>query len=81
MLRTCDHRLRDLVRSADDIGHATQRGVPRSTARGWRTAIRAEVFTVDAVEMGILSFQQELLARSFFIHPTRSAIFMARLRV
>jgi hypothetical protein len=62
MLRTYDHRLRDLVRSAGDIGHATRRGVPRSTARGWLTATRAEVFTLDAVEMDILSLQQEVLA-------------------
>ena len=62
MLRTYDHRFRDLVRSAGDIGHATRRGVPRSTARGWLTAARAEVFTLDAVEMDILSLQQEVLA-------------------
>ena len=62
MLRSYDHRLRDLVRSAGDIGHATRRGVPRSTARGWLTAARAEVFTLDAVEMDILSLQQEVLA-------------------
>ena len=62
MLRSYVHRLRDLVRSAGGIGHATRRGVPRSTARGWLTAARAEVFTLDAVEMDILSLQQEVLA-------------------
>ncbi len=34
-LRRYDHRLRDLVRSTGDIGHAAWRGVPRSIARGW----------------------------------------------
>ena len=29
-----DHRLRDLVRSTGDIAHATQLGIPRSTAHG-----------------------------------------------
>jgi len=62
MLRTYDHRLRDLVRSAGDIGHATRRGVPRSTARGWLTATRAEVVTVDIIDMGRVDLQQEVLA-------------------
>ena len=31
--RRYDHRLRELVRSTGDIGHAIRRGVPRSTAR------------------------------------------------
>jgi hypothetical protein len=62
MLRTYDHRLRDLVRSAGDIGHATQRGVPRSTARGWLTATRAEVVTLDVLDRNVLNLQQEVLA-------------------
>ena len=45
-----DHRLRELVQSTGDVEHAIQRGVPRSTARGWLTATRAEVVTVDIVE-------------------------------
>ncbi len=60
--RSYDHRLRDLVRSAGDIGHATRRGVPRSTARGWLTSIRAEVVTLDVVDMDVLNLQQEVLA-------------------
>lgn len=62
VLRSYDHRLRDLVRSAGDIGHATRRGVPRSTARGWLTSAPVEVVTLDVVEMDILSLQQEVLA-------------------
>ncbi len=62
ILRRYDHRLRDLVRSTGDIGHATRRGVPRSTARGWLTSTRAEVVTVDVVDMKVLDLQQEVLA-------------------
>jgi putative transposase len=62
ILRTYDHRLRDLVRSTGDIGHATRRGVPRSTARGWLTPARAEVVTVDIVDMDFVDLQQEVLA-------------------
>ena len=61
-LRRYDHRLRDLVRSTGDIGHAERRGVPRSTARGWLTSTRAEVVTVDVFDMDVLNLQQEVLA-------------------
>ena len=61
ILRSYDHRLRDLVRSTGDIGHATRRGVPRSTARGWLTSARTEVVTVDVVDMDALLLQQEVL--------------------
>ena len=60
--RSYDHRLRDLVRSTGDIGNATRRGVPRSTARGWLTPAQAEVFTLDLVDKDILILQQEVLA-------------------
>ncbi len=60
--RRYDHRLRDLVRSTGDIGNATRRGVPRSTARGWLTPTQAEVFTLDLVDSDILILQQEVLA-------------------
>ncbi len=56
-----DHRLRDLVRSTGDIGHATRRGVPRSTARGWMTATWPRVITVDVVDMDVRRLQQEVL--------------------
>ena len=57
-----DHRLRDLVRSTRDIEHATRRGVPRSTARGWLTSSQANVVTVDVVDMDVRRLQQEVLA-------------------
>lgn len=57
-----DHRLREIVRSTGDIGHATQRGVPRSSARGWPGAARADVVTLDIVDRDSLELQRELLA-------------------
>ncbi len=62
ILRRYDHRLRDLVRSTEDIGHATRRGVPRSTARGWLTSSRAKIVTIDVVDLDVLRLQQEVLA-------------------
>ena len=62
VLRCYDHRLRDLVRSVGDIGHATRRGVPRSTARGWLSLPHAEVVTLDVVDWDVLSLQREVLA-------------------
>lgn len=62
ILRRYDHRLRELVRSAGDIGHAIRCGVPRSTVRGWLTSRPAEVVTLDFVEMDVLVLQQEVLA-------------------
>jgi hypothetical protein len=61
--RTYDHRLRDLVRSTGDIRQATQRGIPRSTARGWLNSTHAKVVTVDVIDRDLLSLQQEVLAQ------------------
>jgi hypothetical protein len=60
ILRSYDHRFRDLVRSSGDIGYATRRGVPRSTARGWLTSARVEVVTHDTADIDVLSLQQEV---------------------
>jgi transposase InsO family protein len=57
-----DHRLRDLVRTTGDVGHAIQQGVPRSTARGWLTSTNTHVVTVDVVDLDTLQLQQEVLA-------------------
>jgi len=61
-LRRYDHRLRDLVRSTGDISHATRRGVPCSTARGWLTAARTDVITLDVTDADLHSLQHEVLA-------------------
>ncbi len=59
--RRYDHRLRNLVGSSGDIGHAIRRGVPRSTARGWLTSGRNEVVSVDVLDMDMLMLQEEVL--------------------
>jgi putative transposase len=59
--RRYDHRLRKLVRTTRDIGCAIQRGVPRSTARGWLTKPDAPIVTVDAVDMNVTQLQREVL--------------------
>ena len=46
-----DHRLRELVRTTQDVSYAVQRGVPRSTARGWLNAPHVEVMTLDSLNM------------------------------
>ncbi len=59
--RRYDHRLRNLVRTTRDIQCAFQRGVPRSTARGWLTEPDAPIVTVDAVDMNVTQLQREVL--------------------
>jgi transposase InsO family protein len=59
--RRYDHRLRELVHSTQDIRYAIKQGVPRSTARSWLTAPRAEVVTVDVLDMDATRLQQQVL--------------------
>ena len=59
--RRYDHRLRDLVRSTQDIDCAIQRGIPRSTARSWLTEPNVEVVTADVLNMDAVRLQQEVL--------------------
>ncbi len=59
--RKYDHRLRDLVRSAGDISHATQMGIPRSTAQGWLAANQTEVVTFEVANMDLILLQREVL--------------------
>ncbi|MFM9118633.1 MAG: hypothetical protein ACKOU6_20980, partial [Planctomycetota bacterium] len=49
--RRYDHRLRNLVQTTRDIHCAVQRGVPRSTARGWLTDSEVPVVTVEALNL------------------------------
>jgi putative transposase len=56
-----DHRLRDLVRSTGNIEHATRRGIPRSTARGWLSARRARLVTLDVADQEHQRLQHEVL--------------------
>jgi transposase InsO family protein len=59
---TYDHRLRDLVRSTGNIEHATRRGIPRSTARGWLSAQHARMVTLDVLDQDRVRLQKEVLA-------------------
>lgn len=59
--RRYDHRLRNLVRTTRDIRCAIQRGVPRSTARGWLTDSDVPVVTVDALDLDATQLQREVL--------------------
>jgi transposase InsO family protein len=57
-----DHRLCDLVRSTGNIDHATRRGIPRSTARGWLNRRHCGLVTLDVVDQDRLQLQQQVLA-------------------
>ena len=56
-----DHRFRELVRTTGDIRLALQRGVPRSTARGWLAETSKHVVTIDACDMDAIKLRQEVL--------------------
>jgi putative transposase len=56
-----DHRLRELVRTTQDVSLALQFGVPGSTARGWLATSSVEVVTADAFDMDSIQLQQEVL--------------------
>lgn len=59
--RRYDHRLRNLVRSTQDIHCAIQRGVPRSTARSWLTDSDVPVVALEALNLDATQVQQEVL--------------------
>jgi hypothetical protein len=56
-----DHRLRDLVHRTGDVTVATDLGVPRSTARGWRGAAPTVVVCLDVVGLTEPELRQEVL--------------------
>ena len=56
-----DHRLRELVRTTQDVSCAVQYGIPRSTARGWLSAPSAQIVTFDALNMDVTQLQREVL--------------------
>ena len=62
--RRYDHRLQNLVRTTRDIGCALQRGVPRSTARGWLTDSDVPVVTVEALNLDATQLPREVLRLS-----------------
>ena len=59
--RRYDHRLRDLVQTTGDLDLAIRHGVPRSTARGWRTKTTTEVVSLDVLELDTVRLQHEVI--------------------
>ena len=56
-----DHRLRNLVQRTGDVTVATDRGVPRSTARGWLGAAPTVVVGLDVADLTEPELRQEVL--------------------
>ena len=59
--RRYDHRLKELVRTTQDIECAVRQGVSRSTASGWLADPGTEVVTIDIVNMKVIQLQEEVL--------------------
>ena len=56
-----DHRLRQLVQRTGHLTIATDRGVPRSTARGWLRTAPTAVVSLDVANLTELELRQEVL--------------------
>ena len=56
-----DHRLRELVQRTGNPTIATDRGVPRSTARGWLRTLPTVVVSVDVADLTELELREEVL--------------------
>src|SRR6516164_8606348 len=56
-----DHRLRQLVQHTGDLTIATDLGVPRSTARGWRRTAPTVTVSLGVAGLTELELQQEVL--------------------
>src|SRR5262252_2096177 len=53
-----DHRLRELVQRTGNLTIATDRGVPRSTARGWLRTVPTVVVGLDVANLNELELQR-----------------------
>lgn len=60
--RIYDHRLRNLVYSTGRIQIALDRGVPRSTARGWLRSLPREVVSIDELEHSVEALREQVFA-------------------
>src|SRR6516164_9146283 len=56
-----DHRLRELVQRTGDLTIATDLGVPRSTARGWRHSAPTVTVSLDVADLTELELRHEIL--------------------
>jgi hypothetical protein len=59
--RRYDHRLRDLVQTTGELELAIRHGVPRSTARGWRTKTTTEGVSLDVLELNTIRLRHEVI--------------------
>jgi hypothetical protein len=59
--RTYDHRLKELVHESGDIELAVQKGVPRSTARGWLHRAHDDVITLDIFRSSAKELRREVI--------------------
>jgi hypothetical protein len=55
-----DHRLRDLVQGTGDVTIAMDRGIPRSTARGWLGKAPKVVVSLDVTDLKALELRHEV---------------------
>ena len=60
--RISDHRLRNLVLSTGRIEIALNRGIPRSTARGWLRMSPREVVSIDELEHNVEALREQVFA-------------------
>ena len=72
-----DHRLRHLVHRTGDVTVATDRGVPRSTARGWLGAARADVVCLDVADLTEPELRQEVLKLRRRVHKLTALLRLA----
>ena len=56
-----DHQLLKLIQTTRDLDLAVRYGVPRSTARGWLKQARANVVSIDVLDMDSAALQQDVL--------------------
>jgi hypothetical protein len=75
-----DHRLRNLVRRTRDVTVATDLGVARSTARGWRAAAPTVVVCLDVVDLSEPELRQEVLKLGRGVQKLAALLALALLR-
>ena len=75
-----DHRLRNLVQRTGDVTVATDLGVPRSTARGWRRAAPTVVVCLDVADLTEPELRQKILKMRRRVQKLAALLRLALLR-
>jgi hypothetical protein len=73
----CDHRLRNLVQRTGDVTVATDLGILRSTARGWRGAVPTVVVGLDVADLTEPELRQEVLKLRRRVHKLAALLRLA----